>query len=801
MFSCDVGSATTQEGCESTGECFDFLYGTSVEEMWNYNDTVCIVPLEKWGEGCFAIIDERRPTSFGCMLYAIDGFAPNAASCAAEGGTMVPQPNTEALCSATPARCYRLAPGAVAVRFFDPIVYTAQSEADCALVEGSQWQSPLQWRSGQWKSGQPRTTRWLTDELVQAYEWGPSFNLMEVRDKYLAAIESFLKIAEKSYAFCEYSLSTSTIETLSCACRGANDESCFGSVDDATVAIAEVCGGAAATISSSPLQLQVCPDCLAPPGACGTMTVSRVSALSTETSSITHASPSQFLSFTSNGPYQFQNELGGLVGQFIGDSFSVSVEESLSLTQPILWCLQISGDVVYYDPELYTEYDFAEVEFGIDRIVVTPIRAEIDYSQEQNIVCGTFPTRKGVSYAPVMRASDFEDVWSYRVSTYVFCMVLLFLYVVCLSIALYKFCRVLYEVGHVTFSTGLAFPLIALDIVRIVYFSLVAAFILEDLSPIVVFILVELPLLLYLSVCLYFIVNWAFITRAIKQLKMNIQSQQRQILFAFGGVNLVLYGIFILFCILFSVVIPSSTSTCAGRIVSLDLDSARALSTTYRLVIGVSALVVCLAFAVYGSILWRRLSKNMSTRTSAAARRVTVVTAICVTSLGIEAIFMISIAFVPDYDNNTLSLIMLLLVELGAQAAILFMAEFDSAAGGSSQTSRKSGNTSNKFKTKSSTTSMKADTATPGFLPESRELSAYSFGESAPSASVTSSLRESVVSSSGSSGEDATGSASYTTNGSTNGSDSQSGSYTTGSDSGSGSVDGSASVSGSTSGV
>jgi hypothetical protein len=239
------------------------------------------------------------------------------------------------------------------------------------------------------------------------------------------------------------------------------------------------------------------------------------------------------------------------------------------------------------------------------------------------------------------------------------------------------------------FSAGVCVPLAALYIVRLIYFALlIAGQFIVDTNSLALWVLVELPLLLYFSTTIYFVINWAFVTRTIK--KLGKTSAIRRLTGRYFGLSMaILFLIFIAFLIAFGLLRGIPQVSCGGRLVSTDYTVNKAIAIAYRVWMGALCAVVGAGFVIYSSSVLHAMGTMTSRQGGddkvmkkrlAAKRNLTLMSFACSLSLFIEAVFMLVLAFLLNFRENIVSLIVMLVTEILPGLGILLILDLSEMA-------------------------------------------------------------------------------------------------------------------------
>jgi len=228
-------------------------------------------------------------------------------------------------------------------------------------------------------------------------------------------------------------------------------------------------------------------------------------------------------------------------------------------------------------------------------------------------------------------------------------------------------------------------------VLRLLYFSLLLGGAINlNQNNVGIFVIIELPILFYLSCTAYFVINWIFLTRVAKHFGES-KNIRKNIVRYFIGFNVAIAAAFIAFVIAFGLIGAKPKELCGGKIVEIDQTGPRILSIVYRVTMAALCVGVSILFIIFGRHvlesmkMMQKRSKGNDASRSAANKKITSVrqkmTAVAFTSvisLLLEAAFMVAIAFVPNYHNNILSMSIMVLAEIVPSVAIIIMVDVPS---------------------------------------------------------------------------------------------------------------------------
>jgi hypothetical protein len=196
-------------------------------------------------------------------------------------------------------------------------------------------------------------------------------------------------------------------------------------------------------------------------------------------------------------------------------------------------------------------------------------------------------------------------------------------------------------------------------------------------------------LLLYFATTIYFVLNWAFVTRTIKKLGKARRIQALTIRY-FAVVMAILLAVFIAFLLAFALLTPQPVTSCAGRIITIDDAIPKGIAIGYRVWMGALCAFVGIAFVSYAIFILAAMAQvtsrggndKIAAQRERAKKNLTFMAIACATSLFIEAVYMLVLAFyVGDRDTlNIASLIVMLVTEVTPGVGILVMLDLSELA-------------------------------------------------------------------------------------------------------------------------
>jgi len=660
----------TQLDCEAAGVCSnDYIFYNSSGARVN---GVCIVPANPWHlDECEGLQRGVRPVKDGCADYAI-----TSAACTGKNGTWVTPATSAAACAAFGKICLKPVTGKEVGSYFLDEVYTMQNEADCKLQDGATYADKYTWTAGRWLAPNAVSAQWVAAQLVPRWSMSnDTLILPRLQADLDAAIQAKIRFQRKTYSFCRYAIYSSAVTQLDCACGSnarADVSTCYssstsGSSIAKTASITDVCGGAPADIVASPVESKFTPRSLTPFGACVPVSLQIVPALRYQ-SVTSDNTATYFIDFSEKTTWSFRNSKSALVGQVIGDGVGIEFNVSIArLNSDVTLCSQRRSDIIEIQSTAYDTLDFALASSTSTEL--RPLGLNVTEDALSGQLCATFKPEVGALYMPVQRTADWASAEHevFTVGEFATLIVVVIMYGLIILLAAYRLHPlVLMRVWH--FGVGVVIPLVLLYFVRLFYFALLLGGALNvNEANVGIFVLVELPMLFYLSTTLYFVVNWAFVTRSIRQLRQK--SSRPVMLRAFGYVLIVLALIFIAFIFAFGFGVRKPYTLCADQLTVTDNSSAKTIATTYRLVMGILALLLGICFIAFGSILFLRVRHEEHSK---VRQTITVQASICAISLIAEALFFIVIALLTSYRNNIFSMCWMLVCECLPGLAVLY---------------------------------------------------------------------------------------------------------------------------------
>jgi len=676
-YSCNLGPQyTTEQDCLAAGHCTnDFIF---VNSTGQYQAGICLLPSNPFQlPTCEKILEGERPVKAGCVRYSDDGKVMTASECQLLNGTFLGGHFSKAQCDAIGNICVRPATKYDVGEFFSDELYTLQNEEDCKAQDGARWEPKYHWVPGKWLPSSIKKPKWVASAIGP--RWATSSNttiLSTLLDDLKTAVQAKIRFQRKSYSFCRFSRYASVLGQIDCACS-ANDSmiaSCFaesgegGDSIDNTVALSEVCGGASATISSSTLSVSFRTTSLSPFGAC--VPISVVVAPAIQFQSFTgDSAATYFIDFSEKTEWSFRNGKDALVGQVIGDGVGVVFNETsyplAMINDPVTLCtLRLSTLIDIQYPEKYTVLDFASEPLQ-EGETLQPLEVTVTEDPITHQLCTTMKVTNGHKYIPIQRRVDFASAERqvFTSGEQATLIVVIVCYVACILFAVIRLSPMIIIRAYV-FGAGVAIPIFVLFLVRLVYFSmLVSGALSVNEGNVGVFLLIELPIMLYFTTTLYFVVNYTMVARTIRNMASAAQIRLK-ILRLFAVANVILYATFAGFLVAFALSVKKPQSLCGGRMVITDSTTGKIISMIYRVYMGTLAMLLGVGFFALGKVLLQSVKGALTTDTERLKQSVFTQAVVCSISLVAEAIFLLTIAALPSYQNNIFSMVWMLVCEI-----------------------------------------------------------------------------------------------------------------------------------------
>jgi hypothetical protein len=302
-----------------------------------------------------------------------------------------------------------------------------------------------------------------------------------------------------------------------------------------------------------------------------------------------------------------------------------------------------------------------------------------------------FVLRPDEVYFPIIRATDTASLEPniFKLPEFGLVIVLIIAYIFMIGLILFKL-RYIITIRAFPFSAGVTLPLFGLYAVRLIYFSMLVSYqFVTNTGGLGPWVLVELPLLLYFATTIYFVLNWAFVTRTIKKLGKARRIQALTIRY-FSVVMVLLLLIFVAFLISFALLRPLPVSSCSGRLISINDDVPKAIAIGYRVWMGALCAFVGIAFVSYAVFILAAMAQvtsrggndKIAAQRERAKKNLTFMAIACALSLFIEAVYMLVLAFYSGNRDtlNIASLIVMLVTEVTPGIGILVMLDLSELA-------------------------------------------------------------------------------------------------------------------------
>jgi len=146
----------------------------------------------------------------------------------------------------------------------------------------------------------------------------------------------------------------------------------------------------------------------------------------------------------------------------------------------------------------------------------------------------------------------------------------------------------------------------------------------------------------------------------------------------------IIVAVFLAFLISFAVLRISPVVSCSGRVIETDYSVNKAIAIAYRIWMGALCTIVGAGFVVYSIIVLQAIGRtsnpNMAKKRASSRRNMTLMAFACSFSLLVEAVFMLTLAFLPDFKLNYVSLIIMLITEILPGVGILIVLDLSQLA-------------------------------------------------------------------------------------------------------------------------
>jgi len=582
----------------------------------------------------------------------------------------------------------------VAFYFQHAPIHTDQPRTSCEATPGGVWKQRLTWKPATWRASTSRPLVWAQAKYGPRFSYG--INNTAAVDTLVAdvlkAIGDIYIFEQKSTIFCEYGRLNTALNAIDCLCSSNGTATCESGASSSAVSTA--CGGAAGTAFVPPAALGFFTNTVYPPGGCVNFEVQIVSHINYRTTQ-PEGVPSYFIDFSEKAEYSFRNDNGALIGQIVGDGLVISVSGTPTgyINDVSKVCMRVASDIPINYPDLYTLYGWATAGPIVAGVKTFNLIDSVNttFNSDSGEVCGVFKIVPTETYFPIILAQDQASLQPniFKKAEFGLIIVLIIAYIFMIGLILFKL-RYIITIRAFPFSAGVTIPLFGLYAVRLIYFSMLIAYqFVTDTGGLGPWVLVELPLLLYFATTIYFVLNWAFVTRTIKKLGKARRIQALTIRY-FAIVMVILLLIFIAFLLCFALLRPSPVYSCSGRIVTIDDAVPKAIAIGYRVWMGALCAFVGIAFVSYATFILAAMAQvtsrggndKIAAQRERAKKNLTFMAIACATSLFIEAVYMLVLAFYTSNRDalNIASLVIMLITEVTPGVGILVMLDLSELA-------------------------------------------------------------------------------------------------------------------------
>jgi len=579
------------------------------------------------------------------------------------------------------------------VNYFEPTIYTDQSEIACNATPGSEWAPRHVWEYGKLRSSIARPLKWVTAQYAERFTYGvtPTIALNNLVNDVFEAIADIYIFEQKSTIFCQYGRLNTALNALDCLCTSGAPAECKSNASSA--AVSSGCGGASGVAFVPPASIEFSEETITPLGGCVHFAVtiaSHIAYKDTQPAGV----PSYFIDFSELSDYSFRNEHQALIGQIVGDGFSINITDvspTGTITDLARVCSKVATDIPINYPDLYTVPDWATAGLVVNGVKTFNVikTQNSTYEALSGEICARFVVEPGKLYFPVFRAANPDTLVPnvFKPAEFGLVCVLIIAFAAMIIFIFFKL-RFIITIRAFPFSAGVSIPLFGLYTVRLIYFSMLVAYqFVTDTGGLGPWVLVELPLLLYFATTIYFVLNWAFVTRTIKKLGKARRIQALTVRY-FAVVMAVLTAVFIAFLISFALLKPVPVTSCDGRIITIDDSIPKGIAIGYRVWMGALCAIVGIAFVSYASFILAAMQQvtsrggndKIARQRERSKRNLTFMAIVCSFSLFVEAVYMLVLAFYTTFDKNIVSLVIMLVTEVTPGIGILVMLDLSELA-------------------------------------------------------------------------------------------------------------------------
>eukprot|EP01127_Copromyxa_protea_P017178 TRINITY_DN5206_c0_g1_i1.p1 TRINITY_DN5206_c0_g1~~TRINITY_DN5206_c0_g1_i1.p1 ORF type:complete len:891 (-),score=93.63 TRINITY_DN5206_c0_g1_i1:410-3082(-) len=558
-----------------------------------------------------------------------------------------------------------------------PVVATANQagQGDDFKVIGESfcdgnYSSIYKWKQKRtWRGGRPRKPEWTKRVYGPRWQEGGIFNHSAFALTLEEASQKQYFQTVQSYVFCEYFRTLQELEWLVCNCVSGSDD-CYNTRVERNVSdIGSYCGGKATTLVAPPFTFHF-PNSKGEDTNCYTFLFYHTSIYSLrEVSKKPHIS-NVVIFFDEEYIWGIRNQKNGIWGKVLTDGVYVSLlsPENKTFEDVEIFVQKSSEYKKVMTPNFnnFNTFNNFDVAFSGENGTIIPMNVTVHELEDSFRAVITLEMNR--TYWIVNRVNDWEDQTRsvFTVGERAYISILLTSYVILLALALWKIVRGFIYSRKLP-SMRLVFIILGIIttfcICRIILFSLLVTQRIVDVTPGIVYMLIEFPILLYFVYVSNYIIMWAFLHKVVSSMSDTaFMTQANWLTFI---VNAIITITFLIFVLAYEVIVGDPALACNSQLVAWDEDSAHVITLTYRCVFGAIEIVIGMFLLIVGTTFFNLLAADRrAPEHYVLAKRILAVSIVGCIGLVSQGIIWVIFPGLKAIPSNYMSLSILLLVEI-----------------------------------------------------------------------------------------------------------------------------------------
>lgn len=501
-------------------------------------------------------------------------------------------------------------------------MFTKKTKEECSKSNGD-WKPRFIFKSSRWLSGKMRPLKWKKREYSTRRKWVNTLDFPRLQRVIDEGIQVTISNRRRTEARCRFEGRIASLNTIVCNCFDGEVDSkeilssALNDTKDDDDESQEIC-----QISSSISGFgRVCPtlpsNIFVPPvnvlfgeeavegTKCVGITVTVNSVLEFQSYQVENFASSFVEAPYVSNSFAFTNSEGVTIGQVIADAFIIKLSSDSPMNERnITSCVELRDDIEIDDK-------FTLLDFGIvkgNRII--PLQRPVETRKKLGACLLETPTE--VQLIPVLLLDDWESASRFSDSSTVLIATLVGLFwLVSLFGSGQLFLGFVVQNNRFLIVHWLIVVFMAFCLLRGLYFLLLLENVIE--SRFVDYFLTELPTFIYFSAFTVIIFSWADVTSKTKDMRTTRGSYFGILAMVVG--NLIMYGIFTMFMILFALYTTETVeASCDGRVPpeegELFNSDQYAIAVAYHVWITAVAVILVIFIIIVGLRLLRLLTHS-----------------------------------------------------------------------------------------------------------------------------------------------------------------------------------------------